>query len=260
VGGSVYAGRARVRLLPTPFLPGSMKPVEEDLDRAALACTYVGNRYFGHWILDDCPLHLLAREHAPPVGVARVAYAQEAEYARLWGLAIHQVASARVRSLMIFQDHGQNPSKRARHEWMRRPVLARVGSRTWPGVYFRRGRTGVQRVLTNEDEIERRLARRGFAIVDVQSTSVDEILTMSAGAGAVVGVEGSQMTHGLLGLVAPRGTVVALQVPWRFNNLFKDVADCLGLQYAFVMGVRAPGGFRLDPDELERTLDLAGCA
>lgn len=260
VGGSIYAGRARVRLLPTPFLPAALRPVEDELDRAALDCTYVGNRYFGHWLLDDCPLHLLAREHAPPVGVARPAYAHEDDYLRLWGFTTRRTASARVRTLTVFQDHGQNPSKRSRLERLRAPVLGRVPSRTWPGVYLRRGRSGVQRLLINEDEIEARLSRRGFGIIDAETTSVREILAACAGTRAVVGVEGSQMAHALLGLAAPGGIVVALQMPWRFNNLFKDLADCLGFRYAFVVGTRDPGGFRVDPEELERTLDLAGSA
>jgi capsular polysaccharide biosynthesis protein len=260
VGGSVYAGRARIRLLPTAFLPAALRPALEELDRAALDCTYVGNRYFGHWLLDDCPLHLLAREYAPPVGVARPAYAHEDDYVRLWGFETRRLTSARVRSLMVFQDHGQNPSKRARHEWLRSPVLGRAPSRPWPGVYLRRGRSGVQRILTNEEEIEARLSRRGFAIVDAEAKTVGEILAICAGTRAVVGVEGSQMAHALLGLAAPGGTIVALQLPWRFNNLFKDVADCLGFRYAFVVGARDTGGFRVDPGELERTLDLAGSA
>jgi hypothetical protein len=260
VGGSVYASRARIRLLPTPFLPAALRPVEEELDRAALDCTYVGNRYFGHWLLDDCPLHLLAREYAPPVGVARPAFTHEGDYVRLWGFERRWLRSARVRSLTVFQDHGQNPSKRVRHEWLRAQVLGRAPSRPWPGVYLRRGRSGVQRLLTNEDEVEDRLSRRGFAIVDAEARTVEEILAVCAGTRAVVGVEGSQMAHALLGLAAPGGTIVALHPPWRFNNLFKDVSDCVGFNYAFVIGQRDIGGFRVDAGDLERTLDLAGCA
>ena len=258
VGGSVYAGMGRLRLLPGRFLPGALRPAEEELDQAALDCTYVGNRYFAHWIVDDCPLHLLARGYAPPVGVARTEYPHEGGYLHLWGLQRRRVASVKVRRLMVFQDYGQNPSKRARHEWLRAPVLARATARPWPGVYLRRGRSGSPRVLTNEDEIEARLSRRGFAIIDPEVSSVEQIVAACAGTRAVVGVEGSQMVHALLGLAAPGGTIVALQPPWRFNNLFKDLADCLDFRYAFVVGMREPGGFRVNHEELDRTLDLAG--
>jgi Glycosyltransferase 61 len=260
VGGSVYARGMRIRLLPTPFLPAALRPAEEDLAEAALACTYVGNRYFAHWVIDDCALHLLARETAQPVTVERRAYPQEADYARLWGLEPRRLSCARVRRLLVFQDHGQNPHKRARIERLRAPVMARASSRPAPGVYLRRGRSGVQRVLTNEAEVEARLIRRGFAVVDAERSSVSEIVSACAGTNAVVAVEGSQMVHALLGLPARTGTVLALQPPWRFNNLFKDVADILGFQYALLVGARGPGGFRVDPDELERTLDLAGSA
>ena len=125
VGGSVYAGMGRLRLLAGRLLPAALKP-EEELDRAALDCTYVGNRYFGHWLLDDCPLHLLAREYAPTIGVARAAYSHEGDYLRLWGFRQRRVTSVRARSLTIFHDWGQNPGKRGRMERLRAPILARA--------------------------------------------------------------------------------------------------------------------------------------
>ena len=54
------------------------------------------------------------------------------------------------------------------------------------------------------------------------------------------------------------GAVVAIQPPWRFNNPWKDYTDALGMGYGYVLAEGGATDFRLDPDDLLRTLDLAG--
>ena len=259
LGGSVYAGGARLRLLPGSFLSVVLKAVDDELDHAALACTFNGNRYFGHWIADDCTLHLLAREFAQTVGVARVPYEQEGQFCALWGLQPRKLSSARIRRLVCFRDIGQNRTKRERYESLRAPLLARAGAGSRRPVYFRRGAGGARRELTNHLEIEERLTRRGFLVLDPTVGRVEETADLCAGAPCVVSVEGSQLAHGLLN-VAAGGTLMALQLPTRFNNIYKDRADCVGVRYGFVVGRQDAEGFHIDPDELERTLDLCGNA
>lgn len=255
VRGSVYSRGTRLTLFPGSALPSVLRSPREEVEQAALDCTFVGNRYFGHWLTDDCPLNLLAREYAPPLGVARPPYPQEAGYFELWQLSTLKVDSMRVRSLLVFQDFGQNDGKRARYVALR-TRLARCARSLQPrGVYLRRGTSGVRRVLTNEREIEERLVARGFELLDPAVASPTLVAQACAGAPCIASVEGSALAHGVMN-VADGGAIVALQPPWRFNNAFKDYADCLGLRYGFVVGRRTEGGFRIDPDELERTLDL----
>jgi hypothetical protein len=254
-GGSVYAGGARVPLAPGSLLDAVSHRAPVVLDRAAVDCTWVGNRYFGHWLTDDCTLHLLARDLAPPIGVERAAYLQEEGYLRLLGLRSWKLSGARIGALLVFEDFAQGSHKRARYERLRAALAAHAGPRPAAGVYLRRGASGVHRPLANEVEIEARLARRGFAVVDPEATSAEELVRACAGAASVVAVEGSALAHGVL-TVAPGGALVALQPPWRFNNVVKDYADCLGLRYAFTVGMRVEEGFRIDPDDLDRTLDL----
>jgi hypothetical protein len=254
-GGSVYARGMRLALLHGSALPDLFHLVAEDHDVAALDCTFVGNRYFGHWMTDDAPLHVLARAHAPPIGVARAAYDHEEGYCGMWGLRQRKVASARVRKLLVFQDYGQNADKRRRYAALRSAIAARFGPARRTGVYIRRGRSGVHRLLVNEPEIEARLTRRGFAIVDPASEDASTIVAACIGARCVVGVEGSGLAHGFMAM-ADGGAIVALQPPWRFNNVFKDYADCLDLRYGLLVGKRMEAGFEIDPAELESTLDL----
>lgn len=234
------------------------RPAESRRD-ASIDCTYVGNRYFGHWLTDDVTLHLLARELAPPFGVARAAYPHEAGYGRMMGLTQVRVKSARVNRLIVAQDHGQNADKRARYRRLREALARAVPAPVAAPVFLRRGTTGVPRLLVNESEIERRLVGRGYRVVEAANVSAEELVAACLGSPCVVAVEGSSLAHGLM-TVRESGALVALQPPWRFNNVYKDRADCLGLRYGFVVGARSEPGFRIDPDELERTLDLCEIA
>jgi hypothetical protein len=259
VDGSVYAGGERLRLLDGAFRMATLRRPEQEIDRAALACTYVGNRYFGHWIADDCTLHLLAREHGQPVGAARAPYGQEGAYRRIWEMETRSLASALVRSLVVFQDYAQNEGKRRRYEWLRTRVQKQGAGTPRRGAYLRRGKAGSQRVLTNDAEIEERLVRRGFVSLDPAALTVEEVVKACSGVSCVVSVEGSHLAHGLMN-VAPGGALIALQPPARFNNVYKDRADCAGLRYGFVVGTPDGAGFRMDADEGARTLDLVGTA
>jgi capsular polysaccharide biosynthesis protein len=254
-GGSVYSGGARLRLYPGSVAGAALRGPVAEVDRAALDCTWVGGRFFGHWLTDDCTTHLLARDHADPIGVERPLYSQEAGYCRMLGLDLRKVASVRVRSLLVFADFGQNSNKRARYKQMRAALIGGRQPSSRAGIYLRRGSSGAMRHLENEVEIEERLARRGFAIVDPSTLGAEELVHACAGAPCVVGVEGSALAHGVM-TVREGGALVTLQPPWIFNNIFKDYADCLGLPYGFVVGVRSGTGFRVSADEIERTLDL----
>jgi len=255
VAGSAFAAGARLRLVPGSLLRAVVDAPRQEIAEAALDCTWVGGRFFGHWLTDDCSTHLLAKEHAPPIGVDRLPYAQEDGYCRLLGIQLRKVTGIRVRSLLVFQDFGQNSSKRARYQRMRAVLGRGRPAHRGSGVYLHRGTSGALRLLENEEEIEERLTRRGFSVVDPARLSADEVVAACAGAPCVVGVEGSSLAHGIM-TVAEGGAIVTLQPPWSFNNIFKDYADCLRLPYGFVLGSRTAAGFRVDADELERTLDL----
>jgi hypothetical protein len=69
-----------------------------------------------------------------------------------------------------------------------------------------------------------------------------------------MGVEGSQIPHALL-TMADKGVLCCLQPPSRFANTFKGYTDCLDMRYAMLVGYAAPGGFRIDLDDLSRLLE-----
>jgi capsular polysaccharide biosynthesis protein len=111
-------------------------------------------------------------------------------------------------------------------------------------------------VLRNELELAHRLhERRGLRILDPRQADVPTIVAACAGARVVVGVEGSGLIHGILSLRAG-GAVLALQPPGRFVGLYKHLTDRDDQRFAFVVGRPEGEDFRVDPEEVERTLDL----
>ena len=123
------------------------------------------------------------------------------------------------------------------------------------GAYLRRRGHGATRVLENEAELEELLTAEGFLVVDPQAESLSSLWQKLAGAPIVVGVEGSHLAHGLF-TMRDRGALVCIQPPRRFNNVFKDYTDCLGLTYGFVLAEESAGGFQLRGEDLMSTIEL----
>lgn len=258
--GYIYHGAMRHCLVTTKeHLFPSL--TTEQIERAALACTFVGLRYFGHFMTDDLTLALAAESLAQPITVPQPLTAHQIEYRNLFGIHPLPVAQAQCQELLLIEDVGQNRFKRKRYEVMRSRLQqfssatsSGSSSATSRGVMFLRGASGVRRLLVNESEVAAFLKQQGFAVLDAETLSVAEIVRQTLGAKIVVGVEGSQLVHGLFAM-AEGGTMLTLQPPDRFNNVHKDYTDCLDMNYAFVVGNPEPNGFSINIEDLAKTLD-----
>ena len=119
-----------------------------------------------------------------------------------------------------------------------------------------RGSSGDRRAFLNEAEIADHLAtQRGFRIVDPNRADLPTIVETCAGARTVVGVEGSQLMHGVLALETG-GSILALQPQDRFVPNYKHLADRDRQHFGFVVAERDGEDYRCDISEIERTLDL----
>lgn len=229
------------------------------IDQALVASSYYGGRYFGHWLTDDVPLAMCAWNLAPPIVPQREPTVHQREYLEHFGLAPRPIERAWIRELTILDDVGANASKRARWRWMRRRIRALgalgAGSNA-PGAMLLRGTTGTPRPLDNQLAIADYLARRGFSILEPETMTVKQLARALHGAKLVIGVEGSQLLHGLFAM-ADGGAVLALQPPDRFLTTIKIYCDALGLRYSFVVGEGSLAGFHIDVDRVARTIDLA---
>lgn len=229
--------------------------VQRSLDRGALFCTPGGNRYFGVWLMDDCVTYPLAENEGTPITTAQPPSDHQRSYERLLAMTPSRISSAHFRELVIFDDVGQNRSKHRRFRALGSKLAPSVAAEH-PGVFIWRGTAGERRLLKNEREIAERLVeRRGFRLIDPLASTVDQIVTACAGAKVVIGVEGSALLHGLLHLVTG-GALIALQPPSRFVGLLKHLTDRDSQRYGFVVGSPDGEDFHVDPEEVERTLDL----
>ena len=255
IDGTLYKDPASLHLHPrTGRLPKLR--VDDEIDRAALYCTFGGNRFFGQWLMDDCATYPLASAEGKPLTTAQPVNAHTPAYESWLDMQPVRAGAVRLGEVVIFEDFGQNPHKRARFRALGDKLRARVTPRPHPGVFIVRGATGIRRVLQNEMEIAERLRdRRGFTIVDPAKTDVPAIVRACAGAQIVAGVEGSGLIHGILTLEEGGGLLV-LQPPTRFSAIYKDLTDRDRQQFGFVVGHPRGGDFWVDPEEVERTLDL----
>jgi hypothetical protein len=229
--------------------------VEREIERAAMFCSEAGNAYFGQWLIDDCPTYPLAAAEGEPVMTNQPLTEHTLGYEDWLDMKPTRLESAFFRELVVFDDMGQNQNKRQRFRALGRKLLSHVEAASHPGIFILRGTTGQRRVLKNELELAERLRdQRGFRILEPPKHDVPGIVKACAGAKVVIGVEGSGLIHGAM-TVQPGAAMVTLQPPQRFVTVFSQLVD--GLHFGFVVG--APDGgedFRIDPTEVERTLDL----
>ncbi|MBN2192278.1 MAG: glycosyltransferase family 61 protein [Polyangiaceae bacterium] len=256
IDGVLYCRGASCHLQPrSRHLPPRLR-VDAELARGAVYRTVPGIKWFAHWLMDDCVLYPLAVAEGTPVSPAHALTQHMAGYESRLELAPSRLAAARIRELVVFDDHGLNRSKGARFAALRRKLRPSARPRRHPGVFVVRGDTGDRRLLANELEVAEHLRdRRGFRILDHTRADVAEIIETCAGAKTVVGVEGSQLIHGLL-FLEPGGALLTLQPPDRFVTTWKPRVERHDQHFGFVVGATREGDFFIDKDEVERTLDL----
>lgn len=255
--GVLYKGAACVHLQPRRHRIPKLR-VEHEVQHAAVFCSPGGNRYFGQWLMDDCVTYPMAEAAGLPVTTDQPPYPHTLAYEARLGMRPRRLHAAYLREAVVFQDFGQNRDKHRRFRAMTDKLFAPLAAEPHPGVFIVRGRTGDPRVLRNEMELAERLhTRRGFRVLDAIRTDVATILSVCAGARTVVGVEGSQLIHGILALPMG-GSLLTLQPPNRFVSVYKHLTDRDHQRFGFVVGIPDGESFRIDPNELERTLDLMG--
>ncbi|WP_226951163.1 glycosyltransferase 61 family protein [Rhizobium terrae] len=219
--------------------------------------SWVGNRWFGNWLADDCLTYSLADEYGTPVTTRPITQGHEPQYARKLDLKPVHVRDVHFDEVILFRDKGQNEGKKRRADQARGRLLASASPFPHhPGVFILRGERGDQRVLVNEADIALQfVSKYGFCVLDPSGSSVDDIIHACAGARVVVGVEGSHLVHGLTVMPAS-STLFVIQPADRVVAALKVLTDREGQGYAFVVGEGANSGFRVEWSDIERTMDM----
>lgn len=257
IGGTLYSSGGGYQILSDR--PPLAALVNQEIDQAAFVGTPVSDVYFGHHLIDDSATALLARDFAPiyrPFSYRHASWNHPVAYRQMMGIDWKTTGNARITDAWVFCDVGMTQNRRKRLIALRERLQARPSARSGHGVFLIRGETGSQpRLLRNEAAISEKLATRGFEIVDPAKETADNIVRKLSGARIAIGVEGSSLGHALLTL-ADHGALLTIQPPYRFNNVWKDFTDVLGMRYGFAVAKGDRDGFDINLDDILRTIDL----
>lgn len=223
---------------------------------AALVGTCAGSTWFGHWLEDEVPLHMLATMYSDPVAQVRREYPHERGYLEAFGLPIAtRVSVARFGTLVIVDEFAQNPHKTLRYQALRDRL--RKFPEGHERVFLLRGKSGTERNLVNELALADVLGREGFHIVDIAKVGFNELLRACRGASVVVGVEGSHLAHALF-MMRDYGTLLILNPPRRVMTTVADIGVFCRLSSGMFVCEPAESGnsdFFADPSEVRLCLE-----
>lgn len=227
------------------------------ISSGAIFDSWVGLRYFGNWLMDDCETYRLAEAAGQPVTLHMQSSGHRLEYEQSLAISPVRTDFAHFEELILFQDLANNSGKRARAADRRRRLLATNSSASeHPGVFLMRGRTGDARLLANEEQIAEGLSvRHGLRVIHIMEHSVESLVKACAGAKLLIGVEGSQLVHALA-VMSPGTSMLALMPPDRVTAAMKLMTDRLDMNFAMLVGKGSTDGFEINPSEIEATLDL----
>ena len=248
-GGAVRHLRRRERRSPMHFRL-------EEVAEAALFETYLGNRWFGNWLAEDCITYPLAAAQGSPVTSLVTPHGRHcAEYEALTRMPARRLSAAHFDALVLIEDRPNNAGKAQRVAAFRDALIGGRKVERHAGTFLLRGHTGDRRVLENERELAEDLAhRRGFKVVDPIAVGVDALVAACAGAEVIAGVEGSHLIHGIMAMPADAHLFV-VQPPRRVTTALKLFTDRVGQGYAFAVAEGGDREFRVSLADVHRTLD-----
>jgi len=173
VDGVLYARHAVRHLRPRHHhWPAYMAPPE--VASGALYESWVGNRWFGSWLSDDCLTYRLAEQFGVPMTTTLETRGHVPDYEARLQMRPLRVARTHFDELFLFGDGSHNDHKRGRGQQYRELLISGEAPERHPGVFLLRGETGARRILTNERAIAEMLAsKRGFRILDPSTASLD---------------------------------------------------------------------------------------
>jgi hypothetical protein len=255
IDGSIYIGRFKQPISDKSLFRSDARETCQIQSRA-LASSFLGTKYFGHWLADDCTRYLLAEQFGTPLCIRMPAYPHKRDYEKYFKQNWTSIDRAFIDRLVVFQDFSHNTFKRERYRALRariKTVHRHKGRDTY--VYLRRGATGAPRIILNEQEIMTALVTRGFVVADVGSDSLSDIVATLLNAKLVVSLEGSHVAHCTY-TVPENGSLLILQPPNKFSAVHRDWSESLGIKFGFTVGNLADSRYQFSVSDILRTIDL----
>ena len=252
--GCVYSGRMKSLI---GEKNSAVKGSVAQFGTSAICSSFIGTKYFGHWLCDDVLTYILAEKYGAPI-CCSVSFPSDhmPVYEGVFKQDWKPTDRARIDHLVVFQDFAQTSLKRRRQLDLRDKILE-----TFPPtgrenlIYLKRGTTGASRLIENEAEIIDELVRRSFVILDIRTDSLERILSHLAAAKIVISIEGSQTTH--CAYTIPSGSgMLFLMPPNRFTASQRGWTENIGAKFGFVVGERREDATYFSTPDIFKTVDL----
>lgn len=219
---------------------------------------YVIWRYFGHWLTDAIPSALIDPGQGELWMPPHADWCHAKKYSDTLDLTIVEAPLVHADQLIVYQDFGQGSHKQARYAAIRSQLHEQFGSGEFSEcVYIKRGTDGAQRFIVNERALIDELVARNWVILDVSTTTVEELQRVLCRARVVVSIDGSHLDHAHLSLQA--GAVMVVLMPQdRFSTrqIGPIRAHRVSPGLVVLNGTQAQG-YQADIEEILRTVDLA---
>ncbi|MDS9468294.1 glycosyltransferase family 61 protein [Paracoccus sp. MBLB3053] len=227
----------------------------DDLGSGVLYETWIGNRWFGNWLTDDCLTYRLAEALGTVMTTMPERGGHVPRYEELLAMKPQRITDAHLDEAILFDDHPNNSNRIARAQDMRRRLMGNPPMGGDDLVFLVRGRTGDQRIMENEMQIAEQLEKsHGFRVMSPEQHSVDELMSACGAARVVAGIEGSQLNHGVVAM-PPGGTLLTIQPPDRATTAMKLLTDRWQQRFAMVVGYGTAESFMVEPQDVLRTFD-----
>lgn len=211
---------------------------------------------FDQWLLDQLATEWMGSNLGYPVFSSARRFQHGDAYRALMPWHAQPLADAWFERVLVARDVGQNPSRVARQRVIRKTLRDAWHTASGPQlVYLAADSQAASNPLKNEQEIRQYITQRGGLVVETESSSVRELAQALGHARLVVGVEGGAFAHAVM-LAPERTTLLLIQPPRAFHNVFKTYTDAVEMRYAFTVADDDPEGFRLPADRLARAMDL----
>jgi capsular polysaccharide biosynthesis protein len=228
------------------------------VERASLMATTAGSSWFGHWLMDEVPMQMLAARYAPGIAHPRPLYSHEPAYLQALQLAAPlRPASARIDQLIVVDEFAQNPHKTLRYQHARARLRAEAPAPDGRRVFLKRGTEGQARRIANEEALAERLAREGFEVQEIGRARFDDLRQALLGADVMVSVEGSHLDHALF-MMPTTASLIILNPPARFMTTVADMAIFCGIDCGIFCCQATDGAgqvYEADPDEVLHFID-----
>lgn len=234
----------------------NLTEVESSLS-LALASSYQGIKYFGHWLRDDTVTYQLAEEYGLPISFQTDNWSDKAVYSNIFEQNWGKHYQGEINKLFLFQDYAQNSYRVERYKKIRSKVRKCFLSKNSGGyVYLKRGLTGNNvRNLVNEEYLIETLIKFNFIILDITKDSLPFIIENLLDANLVITIEGSHQNH-VLYTLAERGSLIILQPPNMFNNSAKDWCNVLGFKHGLTICKATKEGFEVNVENIIRLIEI----